>query len=407
MLSFRGSRRVATAVLLMTLAALGWGPVAAARADDGSGDALAWLAARQDAGGGTGLVRSFTIPAGDPDRALSPLSFTYDDGLAALAFLAGGETTRAHDVLAGLASIQAPDGSLPFAYDTTAHVVASELRRSGAIAWAGYAAVRYEQATGDRAFRAFAEGVGDWLIDHQVTATNGFASTDQRYGSVLGGPDVEWASTEHNVDAYFFLRDLGRLPSAGEQYAPAANAIADSLVFHHWDYWRGRFFTGVTTSWPDPTRALDVSSWGGLFMLAIGRADLAAQAAATLSDFDVTGKPVVASTDLDRYNTTYSSLGPFAGYRGYAGDPGTDDPPDHVWAEGTWGALLLRARLGEDVSADVASLQALQDVDPAGGYLQVTEGRRSPPYENHVWPATAPTAWAVMVLRDRGGLWGP
>lgn len=395
-------------VLLMTLAGLALGAVAAstARAADGTDAALAWLAAQQDTGGSSGLLRSFTVPADDPDRGLAPLSFVYDDAVAVLAFLAGGEDDRARRVLAGLASIQAADGSLPFSFDTAAGVVASPVRRSGALAWAGYAAVRYEAETGDGQFRVFAEALGDYLLGLQVNTANGYSAGDQRYGSILGGPDVTWASTEHNVDAYFFLRDLGRLPGAGQQYAPAANAIADSLVFHHWDYWRRRFFTGVTTSWPDPTRALDVSSWGGLFLLAIGRSDLAVQAAATLGEFAISGKSVASSVDLDRYNATYAAPGPFAGYRAYAGDPGTENPPDHVWAEGSWGALLLRARLGEDVNADVASLVALQSVDPAGGYLQVSEGRRAAPYEFHVWPAVAPTAWAVMVLRG-AEIWGP
>jgi len=86
-------------------------------------------------------------------------------------------------------------------------------------------------------------------------------------------------------------------------------------------------------------------------------------------------------------------------------DPGVEAAPHVVWAEGTWGALLLRARLGEDVSADVASMRALQQVDPAGGYLQVTRGKRSAPFEYHAWPSVAGTAWAVIVQRDPTGFW--
>jgi hypothetical protein len=67
---------------------------------------------------------------------------------------------------------------------------------------------------------------------------------------------------------------------------------------------------------------------------------------------------------------------------------------------------LIRARSALVALADVASMVALQGVDPAGGYLQVTQGRRSPPFEYHVWPSVAGTAWAVIVLRDDGSLWG-
>lgn len=398
---------LAALALAVTIAALTLVTAAPARADDpdGSAAALAWLAARQDAAGPSGLVRSFTIPADDPDAGLATLSFTYDDGLAAIAFLAGGEQRRARRVLEGLESLQAADGSLPFAYDTAAGVVASPLRRSGAIAWAGQAAVSYEQATGDDRFRAFAEGVADHLLSLQVTVANGASPADPRLGSVRGGPDVIWASTEHNVDAFFFLRDLSRLEGS-EAYAPAAVAVGSSLLEHHWDAWRGRFFQGVTTGWPDPTRALDLSSWGGLFLLAARRADLAWQARATLEEFRVEGAAVVRSTDPDRWNTTYAAPGPFAGYKPYLPDPGVEGAPHVVWAEGTWGALLLRARLGQDVSGDVAAMVALQGADPAGGYLQVTQGRRSPPFEYHVWPSVAGTAWAVIALRDDGTLWG-
>lgn len=372
------------------------------QADDGSAAALGWLAGQQDAR--SGLVRSFAIPADDPDRALAPLSFTYDDGLAAIAFTAAGDTRRAAQVLDGLEALQASDGSLPFAFDTASGTVVSELRRSGTIAWAGYAAVRYEQATGSGRYRAFAERVADYLGTLQVTVANGYATSDQRYGSILGGPEVEWASTEHNVDAYFFLRDLARLPGEAA-YTASANLVGDSLWLHHWDFWRQRFFQGVTTSWPDPTRALDLSSWGGLFWLAHGRGDLALQARVSLDEFHVTAAGVARSADPDRYNTTFAAAGPFAGYKPYMPDPGVSDAPDVVWAEGTWGALLLRQRLGEDVSADIASLQALQSVDPAGGYLQVNEGYRPPPFEYHAWPSVAGTAWAVIVLRDPASFW--
>lgn len=393
------------ATLVVTALAAALAP-AAARADDPDGTvaALAWLAARQDAAGPSGLPRSFTIPPDDPDAGLATLSFTYDAGLAAIAFTAAGEHRRAARVLEGLEALQATDGSLPFAYDTAAGVVASPLRRSGAIAWAGYAAVRYEQETGDDRFRAFAEGVADHLLSLQVTVANGASPADPRLGSVRGGPDVTWASTEHNVDAFFLLRDLSRLEGS-EAYAPAAAAVGTSLLEHHWDAWRGRFFQGVTTGWPDPTRALDLSSWGGLFLLAAGRADLAWVARTTLEEFRVEGAAVVRSTDPDRWNTVFAAPGPFAGYKPYLPDPGVEGAPHVVWAEGTWGALLLRARLGQDVGGDVASMVSLQRADPAGGYLQVTQGRRSPPFEYHVWPSVAGTAWAVIVLRDDGGLW--
>lgn len=113
------------------------------------------------------------------------------------------------------------------------------------------------------------------------------------------------------------------------------------------------------------------------------------------------------SSDLNSFNQTYSGVGPFSGYMPYARSPGYSDPPEVVWAEGTWGALLLRLRLAENISSDLASMQRLQAVDPQGGFLQTTAGSRSQPYEFHVWPAVGGTAWAALVTGNSSMLWAP
>ncbi len=373
-----------------------------------------------------GLPRSFRIPLDDPDYGylesevprrgyrLEQRSFTYDAALAALAFTQEGDLARAASILQRLRALQEPDGSLAFSHDVFLGRVADRYVRSGTLAWVGTAALEYERASGDTRFRPLATGLAGYLLGRQVTAANGYRADDPRHGSVLGGEgryaagyeyvpeEIAWASTEHNIDAYFFLRDLGYVVPADDRYARAARLVRRSLLVNHWNEARGRFDQGVG----DPARALDLVSWGGLFLRAVGEHEKARRQLALLGDFRLDVNGVALSPDPESYNLTYHGPGPIGGYRPYAESPGTyDDPPEAVWAEGTWGALLLRLRLGADARADVEGMFRLQAADPAGGVLQVTRGRRSPPYEFHAWPAIGGTAWSVIVLGGSEILW--
>jgi hypothetical protein len=328
-----------------------------------------------------GLVRTFAIPQSDPAYGAEGdgsrtewRSWVYDDALATIAFAQGGRSAAAHRVLERVAALQAPDGSFGFAYDALGGTEISSLRRTGAIAWMGSAALEYERVTGDATFRPMAVRVGDWVLAHQVTTPG-----DPRQGSVVGGDDVTWASTEHNIDAYFLLRDLGR--RTGEpRFADGAASVAASLLTHHWNAAEGRFNQGVG----DTADALDLGTWGGLFLLAVGETQKAQQSAAYVERFRV-------------------SDGGHTGYQPFLEGPAYPNPPQTVWSEGTWGAVLLRERLGQDVSGDVAQMAALQD--GAGGLPQVITAQ-GPPYDLPAWPCVAATAWAVIATDDDGGFWG-
>jgi hypothetical protein len=387
-----------------------------------------------------GLVRSFWIPQDDPDYGygsfrdpqapdyefegiapsayqpgyrLEQRSWIYDDALAALAFVQDGEPQRAASILERLREWQAPDGSLPFSLDVYVGQVAENYRRSGALAWVGTAAVEYERATGDAQYRPLATGIANFLLELQVKEPD-----DPRYGSVLGGAGwydgdyvfhdgpVDWASTEHNIDAYFFLRDLGLL-AGNHRYGEAAILVRQSLLTNHWNPTEGRFNQGVSSGGPDTAKALDLGTWGGLFLLAVGEKAKAESSLAFAEQFRVNNTSIVQSWIADSYNLAYTAPGPISGYRPYLEGVGYDGAPAVVWAEGTWGAILLKERLGLDATADVASMRRMQEADPRGGFVQVTRGARPLPYEFHVWPAVAGTAWAAIVEGDDNILWRP
>ena len=251
-----------------------------------------------------------------------------------------------------------------------------------------------------------------------MSKANGYEVDDPRYGSVLGGvgwydsnyeyhdEPVTWASTEHNIDAYFFLRDLGQLTGIRE-FENAATLIKQSLLSNHWNVAQQRFNQGVSPSGVDTGKALDLGTWGGLFLLAIGETGTAESSLEYAEQFRVSGDAIEPSLDPDSFNTTYSSAGPISGYRPYLEGEEYVAPPQVVWAEGTWGAILLKERLGLGTGSDVESMTRMQEADPRGGYVQVTAGRRSLPYEFHVWPAVAGTAWAAIVEGDSSVLWRP
>ncbi len=371
-----------------------------------------------------GLMRSFYVPFDDPDygyqgdssqRAgyrIEQRSWIYDDAVAIYAYTADGEYGRARDILSQLAQLQQPDGSLSFSYDVYRGQIYDLYTRSGALAWVGSAALAYEEKTGDTTYQYFATRIANYLLGLQVTTANGYSAGDSRYGSVLGGVGsydsnynfvpgpVTFASTEHNIDAYFFLRDLGYM-SGDQRYLDAANLMKQSLLTNHWNSAEGRFNQGVG----DSSEPLDVGSWGGLFLLAIGDRAKAQSSEQYVQGFRADGQTIAKSSDPDSYNQTYTG-GPVSGYKPYL-PVGYTNPPAVVWAEGTFGTLLFRMRLGEDITSDLQSMQMLQAADPNGGFVQVTRGDRPLPYEFHVWPAVGGTGWAALLMSDPSLLWRP
>lgn len=315
-----------------------------------------------------GLVRSFRLEQDDPlygaegDGGRTEWrSWLYDDAVAALAFTYGGRPAAARAILQRLAVLQAADGSFGFAFDAWRGLEVSGLRRTGAVAWAGYATLEYGRVTGDHAFDDLAIDLGDWVLGRQLPS-----------GSVDGGPDVGWVSTEHNVDAYFLLRDLGQLTGAA-RFADGAEAVKASLLANHWNPVQERFNQGIG----DDGHALDLGSWGGLFLLAVGE----------------TAKARRSDDYADLFRVTD---GAHAGHRPYFHVAPT------VWAEGSWGAILLRQRLGEDVTGDLAAMGALQQAD--GGFPQVTTAVPDMP----TWAAVAGTGWAVIAeAPGAAGFWAP
>lgn len=341
----------------------------------------------------TGLVRSFEVPGGHP---LHGRTYTYDQALALLTALSVGDDETARELGRGLLSLQlengAHRGALVASAATLAPASAPAELRTGIHGVGTYALLRWlsELEAGDP-LRAEAEAGASWAVAWLLRQQVGDGSLA---GLVTGGhgeygaggfdPGValDWASTEHNLDAWHAL-DLASVTLTGESAAAAGEAAdrLDAAVMDLlWDPAVGGFLQGRSPTGPDPTRALDVDSWGAVYLQATGRTDLAPSALARAADLA----------------TTHD------GRTGYA--PHLVQHP-LVWTEGTAGVALAQQRLA-DPAGSAATLAGLGPALPDGSRPGAT--RDDPAVSMTTAPTVAAVTWVILVeqaLAGRPSIW--
>ncbi len=351
------------------------------------------------------LLLAVTAPA---QRRIS----AYDNALVALYLTRTARRAEAGRLLAAWAGLQAADGSVPFSFVLPAPDPSATYVRSGAAAWLGYAAVDYLDAAPDGPERdaivRLAHRLAAYLLAHQVTAPG-----DPRDGLLRGGAgtfrydvanrnvresfvpgELDWASTEHNIDAFFFFGRLARLVGRSE-YEHAAQRIGAALLARAWMSDGGQLARGIGPSGVDAQFALDCASWGALFLLSIGeraKADTAlAVAAGRYASADPkTGAsghrpyahaPLLANRNLAQH---YADKVPVNEW----------DRVDAVWPEGTAGVALAAWRLGDRQSAE-RYLQRLEPLRTSDGWLPTLT--REVPFEFDTHPSVAATVWVELV----------
>ncbi len=348
--------------------------------DETSGDVLAEEAPR------TGLVRSFDVPVGDP---LAGRTYTYDQSLALLAALSLGHEREARRMAAGLQRLQTAGGTQDGGFVVSAAALNPGAGlpeyRTGVAAVATYALLRYLAVVGptDRQRPALLEAVTravGWLRGRQLAGgpldgllTGGHGADQPGVGF---DPDIDltWVSTEHNLDAWQALTLAGTVLDDPASTA-AARRVDRALQRVLWVPGTGHFLQGWSDAGPDPTEALDVSSWGAIQLQATGRS---AKAAAAL-----------------RHTTLFASADPPVS--GYGPWPPSGDPL--VWVEGSAGVALAELRLGRDEAAG-RTLRALAAAQlPTGAWPGATRG--DPAAGMTSAPAVAATAWMVLVQQAR------
>jgi uncharacterized coiled-coil protein SlyX len=201
----------------------------------------AWLALHQNPR--TGLVVSF-----EGDNELANQAFTYDQALAAQTFTRSGNFMRAKKILQFFQDkAKRIDGQFLNAYYCQDGTPAEYTVRAGPNIWLGIAIMQYTHKSKDYAFLGLAKDIATTIIYFQQQDED---------GGIKGGPDVDWYSTEHNLDAYAFFNMLHKI--TGEQnYRQAKDKILNWLKLHTYD----KTDVPVKRGKGDSTIATDTYAW--------------------------------------------------------------------------------------------------------------------------------------------------
>ncbi len=333
-----------------------------------------------------GLVRSYLLPNTASGYGLT---FTYDQSLALLAAISLQDDDTAATLCQGLVQLQTTSGTQNGGFLNSA----PQFNPGGALLQyftgvhtiATYALLRYiatlnEEAPTLSALTAVATQAITWLMAQQSTTeeiaglfTGGWGQIDPVTG--LFDPDLQitWVSTEHNLDTWHTLFIAGNILQRSD-LSEAADDLSDDIVSLLWDTGTEGFYMGYTPTEPNTSPALDINSWGAIFLTAIGETTTAAASLANVSVFALTDNGV-------------------AGY----GPVPTGTATDTVFLEGSLGVALAYLRAENET--------AYTDILTAIGSAQLGDG--SFPYATTAVPsesmstasAIASTAWFILATQ--------
>ncbi len=200
-----------------------------------------WIKRRQNPR--TGLVLSF-----EGDTELEDIAFSYDQALASLVFLIFGDLERTKKIFNFYSKAKKAKGGFCNAYYASTGEPAEYVVHTGPNLWLGIAILKYTFITKDRTYLKVALGIADWAIFLQ--------SQDPERG-LKGGPDIEWFSTEHNLDAYAFFKMLYEVTKE-DRYLLACQDVLSWLDKHVYDR---QISPPVKRGRGDSTIATDTYAW--------------------------------------------------------------------------------------------------------------------------------------------------
>ncbi len=369
------------------------------------------------------LLQSYRGQVGDHEVFLNH-AYTYDNALAALAYMAGGsdhdwqqaaEIVQCFDWILDHETIDFGSGQafLRDAYRsgpirdpaTDQPRVAGPEISTGNNAWVMLALIGYYRHTGEGEYLDDAACIGSWIHANCHDAENG--------GYVLGldesgepRPGLELVkSTEHNIDVYAAFHLLAdEYPRLGD---PAAEMLwreraddAGHFVMSMYDPGGGAFYVGTTndgTTANDAVWALDPQAWS---VLALSKRPEYAP------EIDW-GEPL-AWAERELLTTCYSIPGHTVdGVQGFdfGKDLVTPGEPDGVWVEGTGQMIAAYASRGKSAEDEWAHFRTqllyVQQDHPngdGGGLVAACEDALTTGFDWSYFAKlhTGATAWAVL-----------
>ena len=299
--------------------------------------------------GPIGLLDSFVEDKTD-------YSYTYDNAVAAMAFLSVGDRPSAQRVLDGFVRIgQGPEGGFLHRYRTSG-ASASGILAAGHNAYLLQAMNLFSWRTGDPRYDSIARGIADFLLTLQDSAD----------GGVFGRPGVSWKSTENNLAAYSAVANLALVQNL-PAYGVRARQIGDFVVQECWN--GTRFLTGKN----DQTIVTDAQALG-LQVLGAGY---------------VNGSFWVESST--KATQRYSGKKQVTGF-----DLNTDR--DTVWTEGTLQQALAFWLTGDNARFGFYRSESEKLLQSSGAFWAASN-RGTTGFGEFFerWQAVAPTAWYVFV----------
>lgn len=200
-----------------------------------------WLVVHQNPA--TGLVMSF-----EGDRDIANWAFVYDQALAVQAYTHFGDFQRAKRILDFfMRKAKRQETIFLNAYYTSDGLPAEYVLHSGPNIWLGIATLHYTQKTKDSTYLNLAEEIAQGIINLQ---------NQDKDGGIRGGPNIDWYSTEHNLDAYAFFNMLYQVTNKSE-YLVARDKVINWLVSHTYD----KMDIPIKRGKGDSTIATDTYAW--------------------------------------------------------------------------------------------------------------------------------------------------
>jgi len=200
-----------------------------------------WLKTHQNPR--TGLVMSF-----EGDKDISNWAFVYDQALVAQAYTYFADYERARKIIHFFYNkAKRIDGKFLNAYYVNDGSPAEYVVHSGPNIWLGIAVVQYAKKSNDFRYLPLAEEIAQFIINLQERDSE---------GGIVGGPNVNWYSTEHNLDAYSFLNMLYKL-APNPEYLKARDKVLNWLVEHTYS----KLDIPIKRGKGDSTIATDTYAW--------------------------------------------------------------------------------------------------------------------------------------------------
>ncbi len=200
-----------------------------------------WLKSHQNPR--TGLAMSF-----EGDKEIANWAFVYDQALVAQAYIYFSDFERARRIIDFFdKKAKRIDGRFLNAYYVNDGSPAEYVVHSGPNLWLGIAVIQYTKKSQDFRYLSLAEEIAQLIINLQDRDPD---------GGIVGGPNVNWYSTEHNLDAYAFFDMLYKVVPK-PQYLKARDKVLDWLARHTYD----KLDIPIKRGKGDSTIATDTYAW--------------------------------------------------------------------------------------------------------------------------------------------------